>query len=780
MGWLRKFLGGFILVLILLSLAVSFSAYLLVSHGSCSPASTGTGTSSHPLNSTGSSSYSNATLPQAVPYSTVPVAADLVLAPLGNLSLTRGNSSALADLADPAYWGEVHSSELQTYEEIVPQTVVGFIDSSEQWKAWALRNLPDSPSWLDTGFVAQAQSQVSAVAPGGSGYGENVTAVEQGVDGFAASAAGVTLASLDFLSFNGLTAMKTLFETDNATLAACQTLPGQLAQLYESSFDPGVPQAERADYLGRALAITSVMLLVGGKDGIADQFGSAIDGLGLGDSWSTVKPYLGDIGTKVSAGAASATLGILQTLAGRFPQDSTFVTGFTADRIDSMVDVLEKKGVSNNVIQSDIGQVAQAAGTATDEQASGEAADLDSLKQGGGMQVFVKTANKIVLYYDSTGKTASFRGTFLAQVIPGFDPRGPDFVQVHYQEAGVTVYQYYDQKVAPGAPFGPSNTLWNPRAPKDIANPGDIVTVSFSLLTTDEFVNSIPTIAYINDGQPWVADFSEIQSFRLDGNNLEMNVEQEPLEGVSSFQVAGTAGQLTNVGGDTFLIFSIPDVVNVPETLKVTFNGYGEPILSFQSGSNFDPVMLVSSDGAKLKFVYDSGGDSVATATIYLQQPSLWWQLPAMNEGDFGFAVSGASQTFTLSDVTPTRVLEKEMVNSGNNYDLARVGAEIAYTVAQQKFGIERIQLNEPSERGADLISGDKTVTIQARMLGSPSALSPTNLEATLDFEMNNLAGQIQKDFSKNSSAQVGYAVLSYLNPTTKTIITLVAVIPRQ
>jgi len=101
-------------------------------------------------------------------------------------------------------------------------------------------------------------------------------------------------------------------------------------------------------------------------------------------------------------------------------------------------------------------------------------------------------------------------------------------------------------------------------------------------------------------------------------------------------------------------------------------------------------------------------------------------------------------------------------------------------TVAQQKFGIERIQLNEPSERGADLISGDKTVTIQARMLGSPSALSPTNLEATLDFEMNNLAGQIQKDFSKNSSAQVGYAVLSYLNPTTKTIITLVAVIPRQ
>src|SRR5690349_10563555 len=119
MGWVKKLLGGFILVLILLSLGVSFSAYLLVSHGSCSPSSTGT--SSQLLNSTGSSSYSNATLPQAAPYSPVLLGADLVLAPLGNLSLARGNSSAPTDLTDPAYWEEVHSSELQTYEQIVPQ-----------------------------------------------------------------------------------------------------------------------------------------------------------------------------------------------------------------------------------------------------------------------------------------------------------------------------------------------------------------------------------------------------------------------------------------------------------------------------------------------------------------------------------------------------------------------------------------------------------------------------------------------------------------------------------
>jgi hypothetical protein len=159
MGWVKKFVGGFILVLILLSLASTFGAYLLVTHGSCSPTSTTTAASSQLLNSTGYSTYSNSTTAQAAPYSPVQVAADLVLAPLGNLSLTPGNSSTLSDLTNPAYWGEVHSSELQTYEQIVPQTVIGFIESSEEWKAWAIQNLPDTPSWLDAGLSPRPRAR---------------------------------------------------------------------------------------------------------------------------------------------------------------------------------------------------------------------------------------------------------------------------------------------------------------------------------------------------------------------------------------------------------------------------------------------------------------------------------------------------------------------------------------------------------------------------------------------------------------------------------------------
>jgi hypothetical protein len=65
-------------------------------------------------------------------------------------------------------------------------------------------------------------------------------------------------------------------------------------------------------------------------------------------------------------------------------------------------------------------------------------------------------------------------------------------------------------------------------------------------------------------------------------------------------------------------------------------------------------------------------------------------------------------------------------------------------------------------------------------MLAFPSALSTANLETTLSSQMNGLSGQVKYDFAKNPSATTGYAILSYLDPTTKTIVTLIAVFQRQ
>jgi len=780
MGWLGLAAGA-ILLLFMLSFVAEFGVFLFATHQTCAATST-TASSNNP------SLFgvtSNATTGAAAPLTPVPmVAADLALSPLADLSLipSHGNGTALADLTDPGYWQLVHASEFQTYEQILPQTVLGFFNSSQEWRVWALQHIPESRNWMAVGFVTVAKGQVMAVDPGSaSPRGDDSTAIAHGVREFAVSAAGLTLASLDFVSFNGVTALKVLFETHDLTLAACQTLPGQLAQLYESSFDPAVPKDVRAQYLGRALAITSVMLLVGGKDGFADRFKTAVEGVGLGDSWPAIKPYLGDIASKASARASSATFAVLQTLAQRFPQDSAWVTGLTADRVDSMVEVLHGKGISDGAIQDGIKQVANAAGTASDEQVPGEAADALSIQQGGGELLKVKAQNKIVRYDDGNGRTANIRGTFLQGVIPGFEPRGPNLVQIHYQEAHITAYHSYESKAVSGEPIKPSDTEWNPRAPGVVGKPGDIVTASFELLTTDKFLKSVSPIEYLNIGrESWVSGFSEVRSLQLVGDQVQMSVRQEPLEGVSSFVVDGKPNGLENSNGNTFLTFSIPNIVDEPRMLKVTFNGYGDPLLSVSSGTNFNPITSICSDGIRLKIVSDSGGTKSTISTLYLREPSLGWKLGTISEGDIGFPVSGAYKTFRINQVSGTRGIENGLSHSFSKIDLGRAGAEIAYTVAQQKFHLEGLRLYEITQGGKDLDTRDGSVVIQARMLANPDDLSPANMRATLGGQMNNLVEKLKEDFANNDSATTGYAILSYLDPSTNTISTLIAEVLRQ
>ena len=100
------------------------------------------------------------------------------------------------------------------------------------------------------------------------------------------------------------------------------TFPGQLAQLYHLAFDSSVPQKKRAQYLGQAIAITSVMVVLSGHDQFADRLKIALDRVGLLDAWPAIKPYLAKLGTTVSAKAASLTFSVLQKIAQRFPQNS--------------------------------------------------------------------------------------------------------------------------------------------------------------------------------------------------------------------------------------------------------------------------------------------------------------------------------------------------------------------------------------------------------------------------------------------------------------------------
>ena len=110
------------------------------------------------------------------------------------------------------------------------------------------------------------------------------------------------------------------------------------------------------------------------------------------------------------------------------------------------------------------------------------------------------------------------------------------------------------------------------------------------------------------------------------------------------------------------------------------------------------------------------------------------------------------------------RQLEKTMLTSGSEYDLGRLGAEIAYTIANEKLGLRNVVFGEPSQRGADLISNDGQVVMQARFLRSTQNADPKNLGVIFQSQLADLAEQLKVSFKLNPSAHTGYVMLSYLD----------------
>jgi hypothetical protein len=74
------------------------------------------------------------------------------------------------------------------------------------------------------------------------------------------------------------------------------------------------------------------------------------------------------------------------------------------------------------------------------------------------------------------------RATFLRDTIPGFREGRVALLKVRYHESGRTAYHRYE-----GGP------IWIATASDDVASPGQKFTITAELLTTEEFVRSIPT-----------------------------------------------------------------------------------------------------------------------------------------------------------------------------------------------------------------------------------------------------------------------------------------------
>lgn len=683
-----------------------------------------------------------------------------------SLPYTRA-SSADAELANDSWWREVLGSSASTFEGMPAGLYWGFLNNSQSMKDWILQNVNDPPSWATSGVLGAADELVAAIESNATASG-NATLAKESVQGFVLSLSGADLAFTDFLTAGSLSALKTYQETHDPYLALCQTFPGQMAQLFANSFNPAIPADERARYFGELLAVGSLSAVMAGHDNFDGKFKAALENVGLLDSWPEVKAYLSDVATKVSSNAAGLTLQAATKVGQNFPS-VRWAGGYTAFRIDSMVDVLHDAGEPNDFVQRQLSELVRAADGSGDPEAVGDAADGVSYDDGHAIRLYITNENRGYLYTDAS-TAHQIKASFLEGRVPGFKAGQPAFLRVTYEEAKATVYHYYT-----------GGDSWNPQVPDGIAKQGDIVTISIQILTRDDFVNSIPPMDLVNDkGVPYVGTLTRMTDHTLAGDQFTMHfTEDPPVEMNMQFAITGELAQSmgwNGMSGPYLDLHVTPDVFNDQETMRLYHDGYNPPSLGLIRGGGFDDVYDIASDGVRLRIVYSDSG--LRTTTLYpVYRPSVLYATTVMVPYDLPYDVTGYSQSFIINNVGTTRILEHQMAYEGGTNDVGRIGAEIAYTVTTQKLGLENVVMQDPSEGGADLYTPGHKVVIESRMLQRTIGESGAALNNDITEQLNDMVARLKSDFhyyeEQGSRPTAGYAVFTYIvdQNTIKTIV---------
>jgi hypothetical protein len=636
----------------------------------------------------------------------------------------------------------------------MPQNLYwGFLNDSSSWHDLFLQTMPDPPWWAGGGLVAAIQGQYVSLQSNVASSG-NSTAAKTEIWSYVADVSGYGLAGLDFFTAGSLSALKLYIDTRDPYVALCATFPGQMAQLLANSFDPNISIDDRAQYFGELLSISALTTVLAGHDQFDFKFQAALKDAGLLDSWSTVKPLPADIATTVSSKAVALTLAIAEKVSRNFPTDS-WAPPYAVFRIDSMADVLRDAGFTPDSTEQKIQGLAQVADSSGDPGGVGDSADGVSYDDGGAIRVVVTGENRAYLYSDAQ-TMRQIKASFLQDNVAGFTAGQTIFLKVYYWEAKTTVYHLYT-----------GGDYWNPTVPAGIGKPGDVLTISVQVLTRDDFIKSLPPMYFVNkQGVAWVADTSQISDYTLVGDQLTLHLEQDPpIESDSYFTITGQLSDSLGFGSTsgTYVDLHITDIFADDQTLRIYYEGYGPVALGLSQGTIFTDVYLISYDGVRLRIVY--GIQNLATSTYYPEyDPSVLYRLSSMNSFSLPYpGVTGYSESFLIDNVATTRIIDNAIVYHGSPNDLARVGAEIAYTVATEKLGLTDVVMEDPAEGGSDLYTPNHNVVIEARMLYRTIGESGPDLTADVTKQLNQMIGRLQSDFSYYKTATVGYAVLTYV-----------------
>jgi len=675
-------------------------------------------------------------------------------------------SSSDAELVNDSWWREVLSSSASTFKGMPAGLFWGFLNDSQSMQSWILQNMPNPPTWTNSGVIGGADAQLAAVQSNVTATG-NATLAKNSVRAFVLGLSGADVAFLDFMTAGSLSALKTYDETHDPYLALCQTFPGQMAQLFANSFDPTISVDDRARYFGELLAVGSLSAAMAGHDNFDGKFKAALKNVNLLDAWPEVKAYLSDVATKVSSNAAGLTLQAVTKVAANFPSVS-WAGGYTAFRIDSMVGVLHGAAEPNGFVEEKLSGLVQAAEGAGDPEAVGDAADGVSYDDGHAIRLYITTQNRGYLYTD-VNTMRVMKASFLQGRVPGFQVGQSVILKVSYQEAKATVYHYYT-----------GGDYWYPTVPDGIAKPGDVLTVSVQILTRDDFVNRLPPMDFPNErGLPY-GTLTRMTGHSLSGDQLTLYFTQDlPIEMDAQFAITGKLSPILGFGSNkgVYVDMDFSDFFGDELTMRISHDGYDPPSLGLSAGVAFPAVYFLSYDGVRLRISY--GGTILTTSTTYPKYgPSVLYRLGNFLPFDLPFKdVSGYSKSYIIDNVATTRILEHQMAYTGSTNDVGRIGAEIAYTVATQKLGLKNVFMDEPNSGGADHYTPGHKEIVEARMLSRTQDKTGPAVDADISEQLNNLVTRLDGDFEhfreQGMSPTAGYAILTYVEDqnTIKTIV---------
>ena len=693
---------------------------------------------------------------------------DMSLAGLAQLSFN--DTSTNSQLRDPGFWSTVLAESGRTTTYLVHDTIFGLMQSSKQWNDLFRENMDNPPPWLSQGlplYLANFFAKLDADAIGA----ENAAAAARVMKNFTSYVAGLSAAGVDLASYNGLSALRQYLSTGSVTESAATTFPGQIYKLYSLAFNSSYPEEVRAQFLGKALAITGIVIVTAGQGGFTDKFEGMLSRLNLLEAWPKIKAYLKDIGTTSPSVAYGAAM-VLEKLASRFPETFKDASGLTAERIDTMVQVLKDKGLTADEIKGKVDEVAKVAEESNDVGSSAEAADKISYNYEGAIRV--KIGKNIIPYLHSEGTAVnSITASLLEKIVPGFQTGSVAALKitVHRGDELFNSYNIYQ-----------GGKSFEPTLPEEQVRPGETIPISIEIVPVQAFVGGLRSFELTNPAMiKWAADRETVEQFNLVGNIFSMKIAQDySLADLKEFVFGGNVEKypgLSNQQGGVYMQFSMTDYAGNTEEFRIRHDAFDTPTLQFPMGDKFKSVFLVSYDGYRLSVIY---GPEKSVATIYIHSPSeAMYRLGEAHaySGPYLVPVSGRySAAYAIDGIEFVRNLEKTMLKNGNTYDTGRLGAEIAYVVGTSKLGLKDLILVEPSKGGRDLYTRDGTVAIQARFL--IQRLPVDQFRTAIQNALVDLTSKLQQDYENQDKMVQGYAILSYVD-TDGTVKSIILEVPK-